>query len=598
MTTQASTDADQAARPRAVRLFGRFQLLQLLGKSERTMGWRVEDPRSHQEWVLVLPRRQPPDAASLDHWRAGVAKAARLKHPNLAAVVETGVVDGWPYVAYDPRDAATLGERLGRQGMPGRDVADWASQALEGLAYAHEAGVAHHDIQAWQLLLSDNGQPRLMGLEVALDGETLTGLRGSTAVDTDALSAQRRAAEQDVLAFGLLLHHALAGAPALDEPDIAGVIRQMPPLGREIIRLPWALAQPVADPLRAIVNRATDRQERHRYRNARTLLQALQGWLKTDAEAGGGPLALLLDRLHTVGLLPASPGAAERAARMALMERERTVELAEVVLQDIALSFELLRAVNTAQVRGSQVAGTGPVLTVRRSIAMLGLDGVRRAATSLRPWPGATADEHQAALAQAMSRARRAARVAQALRPPGYDAEVVYLVTLLQNLGRLAVQYHFPDDAAQIRRLMLPAPSEREEQPDEPGMSEEAAAYAVLGTDIESLGIAVARHWGLDASVLHIVRRLPAGAPVRGADNDDDVLRAVASCANELIDLLAEPPDRQAAALQRVAHRYARVLGVGLKDLQAALAARAGADRHTTADPSRTRDTETQGATR
>jgi non-specific serine/threonine protein kinase len=557
-----------------VRSFGRFQLQQLLGKSERTMAWRVGDPRSGQDLILVLPRRQPADPEALELWTGAVRKASRVNHPNLAAVVEMGVVDGWPFAAYDPRDAATLTARLSPKGLPGAEVAAWAVQGLEGLAFAHEAGVAHHDIQPFLVLLTDNGQLRLMGAEVALDeGETDT-IRGMTALDASALAAQRSAAQRDVLAFGLLMHHALAGTPALDEPDVGRAIALMPPTGREIVRLPWTTAQPVPDPLRAIVNRATDRQERHRYRNARTLARALQGWLKTDAESGGGPLALLLDRLSSVGLLPASPGAADRAARMAMMVRERTSELAEVVLQDLALTFELLRVVNTAQVRGVQVAGTGPVLTVRRAIAMLGLDGVRRAALALRPWPGPLSESQVPALRQAFERAKRTGRVAQSLRPAGYDAEVVYLVTLLQNLGRLAVQYHFPDEAQQIRRLTQPAPSPRTGEPDEPGMSEEAASYAVLGTDIEALGVAVARHWGLDSTVLHMVRRLSTAAPVRAPDTDDDVLRATASCAHEAMDALDLPAAQVPAAVQRVAQRYARALGIGLKELQAALQGR------------------------
>jgi eukaryotic-like serine/threonine-protein kinase len=572
------TSADAPPRPssrgRAVRHFGRFQLLALLGRSARTMAWRVADPRSRQALVLVLPRHQP--GAALEAWTATLKKAARVRHPQLATVVEQGVVDCWPYAAYDARDTPTLSERLTEQGQPSVEVATWGAALLEGLAFAHEAGLAHHDLQPYLLLLADNGQPRLMGVEVALDATIgYAAVRGSVALDAPALAVQRAAAERDVLCAGLLMHHALAGAPPLDQPDTAIVADAMPPGGREIVRLPWATAQPIAEPLRAIVNRATDRQARHRYRNARTLARALQGWLQTDADEGGGALALLLDRLHSVGLLPASPGAADRAARMALMVRERTSELAQVVLQDIALSFEMLRAVNTAQVRGAQVAGSGPVLTVRRAIAMLGLDGVRHAALALRPWPGPLTGEGEAALARLFERVRRAARIAQALRPPGYDAELVFLVTLLQNLGRLAIQYHFPDDAEQIRRLMQPAPPTREGEREEPGMSEEAAAYAVLGTDVEAVGAALARHWGLDAAVQHIVRRLPVTAPVRAPDNDDDVLRAVASCANETVDALALPPVRQADALQRIANRYARALGIGLRELQAALANRA-----------------------
>ncbi len=564
--TPPSTPAAASGRAQAVRMFGRYQLLRLLGKSERTMAWRVADPRSGQELVLVLPRHQPQTAASLDAWIAAVRRAGRLSHPHLAAVVDSGVVDHWPFVAYDPRDDVTLAERISRRGEPAAEVAGWAAKALEGLAFAHEAGVAHHDLQPYMLLLGATGQVRLLGTAVATPG-----VDGPQAQDASGLSVQRQAAEHDVLALGLIVHHALAGAPALDQPDVALAMRELPPWGREIIRLPFTTGQPVPDALRAIVNRATDRQERQRYRSARTLLHALQGWLKTDADGGGGPLALLLDRLHSVGLLPASPGVADRAARLALMDRERTSELAEIVLQDMALTFELLRAVNTAQVRGGQVAGTGPVLTIRRAIAMLGLDGVRRAALSLRPWPGPLDEDQAGRLQQRFERVRRAARVAQSLRPAGYDAEVVYLVTLLQNLGWLAVQYHFPDDAQQIRRLMQPAPNPKDGEPDEPGMSEEAAAWAVLGTGIDDLGVAIARHWGLDASVQHMVRRLPPGAPVRTPDTDDDMLRLSASCGIEAVEAMAQPAAQVQQALQRVLQRYARPLGLTLKDLQQAL---------------------------
>jgi non-specific serine/threonine protein kinase len=382
---------------------------------------------------------------------------------------------------------------------------------------------------------------------------------------------QRAAARRDVLTLGFVLHLALSGQSALDEPDTGLVVRRLPPTGREIVRLPWATARLVPETLRAIVNRATDRQERQRYRSARTLIGALEGWLQVDAESGGGPLALLLDRLHSVGVLPGSPGAAARAARLALMERERTNELAFVVLEDVALAFEMLRAVNTATVRGAQVAGSGPVLTVRRAIAMLGLDGVRHAALALREWPGPLDERGALDLQRIIERVKRTGRIAQSLRPAGYDTEVVYLVTLLQNLGWLVVQYHFPDEAGQIRRLMQPSRPADPAEPVEPGMSEELAAFAVLGVDIEAVGAAVARHWGLDDAVIHMIRRLPVTTAVRSVDTDDDMLRAVASCANETLEAASLPAQQVAAALARVAQRYARALNLTLKDLQTAL---------------------------
>jgi non-specific serine/threonine protein kinase len=445
---------------------------------------------------------------------------------------------------------------------------------VQGLAFAHEAGVAHHDVQPYLLLVDDAGALQVAGLAVASEGAVAQdAARGAAGAETGGLRVHREAAERDVLAVGVVLHAMLTGQRPLDEADIGRVMARLPPQGREILRLPWTTAHPVPEPLRAIVNRATDRQERQRYRNGRTLLNALEGWHRSESSTGGGPLALLGDRLRAAGVLPSSPGAAARAARLAMMERERTNELAEVVLEDLALSFELLRLVNSAQVRGAQLSGSGPVLTVRRAIAMLGLDGVRRAALALRQWPGPLDDNGAAALQRLTDRCKRAGRVALALRPAGYDSEVVYLITQLQNLGRLVVHYHFADEAQQIRRLMQPAPAAREGEPEDPGMDEEGAAFAVLGVDIEAIGNAVARHWGLDDSVVAMIRPQSKATGVRTPESDDDMLRSLASCANETLDALTLPAPRVASALQRVVQRYGRILGISLRDLQTALQA-------------------------
>lgn len=574
MSASAPEPTPRAGAPR---YFGRLQLLRLLGKSQHTMNWLVAARDGH-ELMLVLPRVAPSGAA-LERWQQTVRRAGRLSHPQLASAIDIGVQDGWPYVAYDMTGQATLADRLTRKGLPGTDAAALVVQLLQGLAYAHDASVVHGDLQLWMCLVDDQGQARLAGLEVACESPaamavaaSAAGLAGhGAAASGPSLSTQRAAAERDVLALGLLLHGVLAGAPALDEPDLGRALVRLPPLGREIVRLPWAGMHPIAEPLRAIVNRATDRQERQRYRNARTLLRALEGWLKTESDGGGGVLDLLTDKLRAAGVLPASPGAGARAARLALMERERTNELAEVVLEDLALSFELLRTVNTAQVRGAQVSGAGPVLTVRRAIAMIGMDGVRRAALALRPWPGPLDEAGAAELERLAERCKRAGRVAMALRPAYYDGEVVYLISLLQNLGRLIVQYHFADEANQIRRLMQPGAPAREGEQPEPGMSEEGAAYAVLGADIDAIGQAVARWWGLEESVLGMIRRLPSTANVHPPESDDDTLRLVASCANEAIDAAGLPASKVLPALQRVTQRYGRLLDFTLKALQDAL---------------------------
>ncbi len=522
------------------------------------MQWRVSD-EAGAELRLAMPRSAAASRDALRRWQARAQRAAKAVHPALAPVVEVGAVEHWPYIVYARGKASSLAERLGHAALPAVEVVPWAIQLLEGLAYAHEAGIAHGDLHP-SMVIVDAGGARLMGLGVAHPEST----GGDPTAD---LQLQREAAERDVLSFGLLLHWMLAGVPALDETDLARAIRRMPPWGRDIVRLPWQVDYPIPEALRAIVNRSTERQERRRYRNARTFAAALDGWWRTEGEHGSDPLALLFDRVRSIGLLPSSPGGAERAARLALMEQEPAHELAQVVLEDVGLAFELLRLVNSAQLR----AGGDPVLTVRRAIALVGLEGVRGAALALRPWPGALGVGQAAELDLLIERSRLAARVAQGLRPAGYDAEVVYLLTLLQNLGRMVIQYHFPDEAQQIRRLMQPAAADQPGEVGSPAMSEQGASFAVLGLDIEALGVAIGRHWGLDDSVLAMIRRPSQAKPPRGGESDTELLRLTAACANEVAEALDHPVPRRGAALQRVLQRYGRALGLKSRDLELAI---------------------------
>ncbi|MBK6866174.1 MAG: HDOD domain-containing protein [Ideonella sp.] len=579
--------------------------------------------------MLHLPRVRPVDGAALEAWLHQARLGARLHHPNLAPATEIGVHDQWPYVAVERGLGVTLAEWLqARPRAPHAELIGLACQALEGLAFAHEAGAVHQDLQLHHLLVDERGQLRVAALDIVVEStlaETAFGALAETfghanasqpprgadeakgrlggafalepglplasVLDPGHLRARREGAERDVLCVGLLLHQLLAGAPALDEADTGRVVARLPPQGRETVRLPWSTTQPVAEALRAIVNRATDRQPRQRYLAARSLLRALDGWRTAAAEGGGGPLALLLDRLHGVGHLPALPGVGLLAARLTKLEARHATETSERILRDLALSFELLRQVNSAQVRGTQVAGNGPVLTMRRCLALVGVKGVRQAVAALRAWPGPLGEADAAALKQCMDRVRLAGHTAQALRPAGYDGEAVYLIAALQNLGRLLVQYHFGHDAAQIAALMQPidagdtdlgAPGtgppgrprgeHRRAEHEGAPMTEEGAAFAVLGVDLETLGIAVARHWGLADDVVHMIRRLSPQRPVRQPEGDADLLRLVASAANEAVDAITQlDADRAGAALQTIVQRYGRGLGLTLRELERAL---------------------------
>ena len=583
-TTPTPTLAQAQSVPQ-VRPFGRFALSKLLGKSAGTTVWLAFDPRLGRDVMISVPRVQPFDAVALELWAREARKAARLVHPHLAPVLEIGMQDKWPFVVVERHLGITLDEWLVLNPPPAPiESVGWMCQALEGLAFAHEAGCSHNDLQLHNLIVNEQGKVRLMALATAgdmsgIEESRLGGPFGEradpTPADPGGAMALRLATERDVLASGLLLHRLLASQAPLDQPDLARVIARMAPLGRDIVHLPWTTPHTVAPALRAIANRSTASNERQRYLNTRTLLRALTGWQQTQSEDNGGPLALLLDRLRTVGHLPALPGTRARVERMIAMEGQHTDAMVTELLQDMALSLELLRQVNSALVRNTQTAGNGAVLTIRRSVALLGVKGVRQAANSLRKWPGPLSEPAAAGLKRLMEKVRLAGYVAQALRPAGYDPEVVYLITLLQNLGRLIVQYHFPEEAEQILQLIsrpdAPAAAPAEAT-DAPGMSEAAASFAVLGVDLEEVGAAVARHWGLGAELQQMIRRVPRDERVRSVQSDLDALCKTASAANEVVDAMSlKPPARALRELDGVAQRYARALKINLRNVKEAV---------------------------
>lgn len=565
-----------AAKPIASRAFGRFELRELLGRSERTMAWIGYDPRAKQEVMLTMPRVQPDGPAAVRQWLEDARQAARLNHPQLAHVVEIGVEENWPFITVDRALGLTLGERLAAQPQPTpEETVDWLIQLVEGLAFAHQSGIVHGDLQLHQVLVSEQGAVRLMALSACGTGAVPAQPKAqddTTSVDALRLHDTREAAVRDLLTAGLLLHRLLAGEPAFGEADTARVVARLAPLGRDILRLPRTTPLPVSEGLRAIVDRSTASQPRQRYHNARTMLTALMGWRDAARRDDEGMLARLLDRLRTVGHLPAGPGVGTRVARLAVFsDQKRTDEMAEIVLQDMALSLEMLRYVNSAQVQGTQAAGNGPVLTVRRAISLVGLKGLRQAAANLQAWPGNLKPAHADALQELLDQVRLVGHVAQVLRPAGYDPEVAFLVAAMQNLGRLMVRRHFPDESAEIRELMKPIPASEPGDPEVPGMNEEQATHAVLGVGMEAIGAAVAKHWGFTEEVLQMLRRLPLDRPVRHGDSDADMLRLAACAANEVVDALTQNPAKLNVGVQVVVQRYARSLGITTREISEAL---------------------------
>ncbi|MFM2403472.1 MAG: hypothetical protein RL223_1352 [Pseudomonadota bacterium] len=564
MSVPPSSSAPGAApaSPGALARFGHFQLLRVVGRSAQSVLWlAMEDGQDQELWLLVAARPLPTPAA-LQQWREIAGRAARTAHPGLADVRALGAEGLLPWLCYVRGESVTLSEMISPSGLPPRETLRGLPQVLQGLGVAHDGALVHGDLQPWSLVRDAQERWSLLGLGLSFQAQAQAELeRGS--------DERQRAVDHDLLSLGLCLHWALCGRPALAEPDIGAAAARLPPRGQESVRLPWREDLRLDEPLRTLVDRATARQLRQRYGNARTFEQALGAWLRGH----GGPdlLPLLLDRVRQGGLLPSRPQQTRLLERLDLLAPTARIEqLAEQLIEDESLTLELLRQANQAGMRGSLGEGSGTILTLRRAVALIGTDGVRRATRGLRAWPGQLDADAAQTLQAALHRVRQAGVLARALRPAGYDAELVTVLVLLQSLGLLVLLHHLPSPMQQVRRLMQPGGGE-DGEPARAPLGERAAALAVLGFEIDQVGLALLRAWGFDVAALWMARPLPSDALPPRRDRDVDLLRATASCALELVVHEGQPWALQVQGVRRVEQRYGRLLGVDEPTLLRAL---------------------------
>lgn len=557
-----------------VRRFARFELRQLLGKSAASNSWLAFDPSmgpGGAEVLLCVPRVQPPGGEALDNWTQDVVAASRLRHPRLAQVLDIGMHDGWPFAVYERGAGLSLSERLNAKLPSVLDQVQWVSEVLEAVAYAHDAGVSHRDIQLHSVMIDGSGHAALAALAV--------GLAAPPSGDQYAVPSrqeQRTAAERDVLMIGLLLHRLLAAHPALDDPDLGSAAHRV---GLEIVRLPWTTPLPVPETLRAIVNRATDRQHRQRYLNARTLQSALQGWVKTSNKESAGPLELFLDRIKSVGHLPSRATDLRSIQKLLINDHMRVDDMVDELVKDPALAWELLRVVNSARYQSGTDDSS---CSLSRAVVLLGEQGLRKVSSGLRAWPGvlgtaatmgSQTDSAQAieALEVAMKRACIAGLVARWLRPFNISDEEAMIAAMSQHLGRLLILYHFPEESAQIEALMQSAPATEPGGKPTPGMTLESATSAVLGISPVELSEAVLRHWGFPEAVVQAAHPLSLTVSPRKPEGPGDWLRIIASLSNELCGLIGQPLARQARLMGQLISRYGRPALMTQKELIEAL---------------------------
>ena len=155
-------------------MVGRYVILDRLGAG--SMG-RVYKARHRLMGRIVALKIIAPEIAyrprAVGRFRREMQLVGRLDHANIVRAHDADYLGQLPYLVMEYVSGQGLDRRLQAHGpLPAAEVIDYATQAAQALAHAHERGVVHRDIKPSNLMIDEAGRLKVMDFGLG----ALTGL--------------------------------------------------------------------------------------------------------------------------------------------------------------------------------------------------------------------------------------------------------------------------------------------------------------------------------------------------------------------------------------------------------------------------------------
>jgi serine/threonine-protein kinase len=261
-----------------------YRIERELGQGGMATVYLAEDLKHHRKVAVKVLRPELAATLGPERFRREIEVAARLQHPHILGLLDSGDAQGFFYYVMPFVQGETLRDRIARGGeLPVPEAVRLLGEIAEALAAAHGAGVVHRDIKPENVLLSGR-HAMVMDFGVAKavteasGNHTLTS--AGVALGTPAYMAPEQASADphmdgrvDIYAIGVMAYEMLTGAtpfPGLNPQQTlaAHVTRAPVPVGQQ--------REGLSPVLEAVVMRCLAKRPADRFQTADELVAALE----------------------------------------------------------------------------------------------------------------------------------------------------------------------------------------------------------------------------------------------------------------------------------------------------------------------------------
>jgi len=283
-----------------------YRLVERIGEGGMGVVWKALDTELNRHVALkVLPHELTDNEERRLRFQREAQASAALGHANIAVIHGVGEDRGIRYLAMEFVDGVTLREHMKGTAGDSREWLRLALQIAEGLAHAHAKGVVHRDLKPDNIMVTTEGQVKILdfGLAKVLEPPSSPDDATRTALDTISRELTRAGkvygtvsymspeqarggevdSRADLFAFGIVLYEMVTGKPPFSGDSamdtLSAILRAHPE--------PVAGSKPETPAeLQRILDKCLEQAPRDRYQDTRDLVVDLRRLRRqTDSQA-------------------------------------------------------------------------------------------------------------------------------------------------------------------------------------------------------------------------------------------------------------------------------------------------------------------------